>query len=123
MAVEDEPENSTKQKSRVDDSKNLLINIGTQLKNYMERVCSEQELVLFYQIFGKRKTYKGLDKFTRLFSSPLKNHCVEFFDSQVLRMLITSKTSRKAGMIKYLGVLRQGAIRGEISNLTIRPES
>jgi hypothetical protein len=100
-----------------DDAKNLLTNMGTALKNYMKQVCTEEELELFNRIFGSRKIYKGLNRFSDLFGSKLQPLCVEFFNKYVLRMIITSKASRKSGMIKFLGVLRQGAIRGKIHNL------
>lgn len=99
----------------------MLINVGTQLKNFFEhRFKNTKELQTFYQLFGRRKTYKSLRRFSNLFGSELREICIDFFDHYALSMILTSKSSRKSSMVKYLGVLRQGAIQGGITNLTLK---
>lgn len=102
----------------VEDSKNFLTNVGTQLKNYFERrFRNTATLDLFYDLFGRRKTYKSLKRFSNLFGSPLQEYCLDFIDHHAVRMITLSKTAKKPEMIKYLAVLRQGAVRGSITNL------
>jgi hypothetical protein len=74
-------------------------------------------MILFEELFGSRKEYKGMERFTQLFQSNFYELCVEFFDFHVLRSLIRSNVSRKASLIKYLGVMRQAVLKKELTCL------
>jgi hypothetical protein len=74
-------------------------------------------MAAFEELFGSRKEYKGMDKFTQLFQSKFYCLCVEFFDFHVLDSLIRSNVSHKASLIKYVGVMRQAVLRKELTRL------
>lgn len=73
---------------------------------------------MFRKIFGEGRS---IHRLSLLFGSPLQEDCIEFFEKEATKMIVTGRANirKKMDMLKYVGLLREAAQRGRLTNFAL----